>query len=107
MRDFIESLRAKPDQTRKQIALFTASGLTGLVAIMWVVAFTSSGALSRTTPKEEGGIKAAFSEQNGASLLGAIGALTTREDGSIEVVGTSASSTAPAPSTDERTVIPF
>lgn len=105
--DFIERLRAKSDQTRKQIALFTATGVTGLIALMWFGAFTSSGALSRSAEVKENPIKAAFTENEGASLLGAIGALTTREDGSIQVVGARASSTGEVTSPEERTVIPF
>lgn len=105
--DFIERLRAQPDHRRKQIAFSVASGITGLVALMWFGAFTSSGALSRSSEPKENPIKAAFTETDGASLLGAIGALTTGEDGSIRVVGASASSTVETPSKDERTVIPF
>lgn len=107
MMDFIERLRAKSDKTRKRIALFTASGATGLVALMWLVVFTSSGALSRSAGTEGGRIKSAFSEAEGASLLGAIGSLSTHEDGSLQVVGTSASSTAEVEAQDDRTVIPF
>lgn len=107
MQDFIERLRAKPDHVRKNIALGSATAVTGLIAIMWVVAFTSSGALTRNAEREETPIASAFSESEGATLLGAIGALTTREDGSITVVGTSASSTKTVEVQEERTVIPF
>lgn len=105
--DFIERLRAKPDHVRQRIVFLTASGATGLIALMWVTAFTSSGALSRSVEVKENPIASAFSDNEGASLLGAIGALTTTEEGSIQVVGTSASSTAPAQTSDNRTTIPF
>ncbi len=107
MRDFIEHLRAKPDHVRKQIAFGASLGITGTVALMWAVAFMSSGALMRSPEPTDSGITSALSEQKGASLLGAIGALTTQEDGSIMVVGTSASSTGKSEAPDERTVIPF
>jgi len=108
MMDFIERLRAKPDHTRKQIALGAATGFTGLVALVWLTAFTASGALARPSESKESGVTSAFSEQSGASLLGAVGALTARQDGSITVVGTRASSTMQADAApEERTVIPF
>lgn len=107
MRDFIEHLRAKPEHVRKQIAFATSAGVTGVVAFMWVIAFVSSGALMRSSEPETPAVTSALKEQKGASLLGAIGALTTKEDGSIVVVGTSASSTVEEKKTEERTVIPF
>lgn len=108
MRDFIEHLRAKPDHVRKQIALSASASITGVVALMWGTAFISSGALSRTNVPEEPGIVAAFSEEHGASLMGAIGALTSSKDsGELMVVGTNASSTVSGETKDERTVIPF
>lgn len=108
MIDFIERLRAKPEHVRKHIAFFAASSITGLVALMWFGAFVSSGALSRSAPSQTNAVTAAFTEHEGASLLGAIGALTTREDGSIQVVETTASSTAGSKEApEERTTIPF
>lgn len=105
--DFIERLRAKPDHVRKQIAFGAASGITGLVALMWGTAFIASGTLARTVPSEAPDVTSVLAESGSNSLLGAIGALTTREDGSITVVDTSASSSAKVQTTEQRTVIPF
>lgn len=105
--DYIERLRTKPVHVRKQIAFGASAGFTALVAIIWVTAFTASGALSRSALTDQPGLTSTFSTEKGASLLGAIGALTTKQDGSVEVVGTQASSTVNEPSEDERTVIPF
>lgn len=108
MRDFVERLRTKPIHTRKQLAFGASVGITGMVALMWGAAFTSSGALSRTDVGEEPAIVAAFSEEHGSSLMGAIGALTSQKsEASLTVVETNASSTVEEEETDNRTSIPF
>jgi len=108
MMDFIERLRAKPAQTRKQIALGVSASVTALIAVVWFTAFSASGTLAEDATLSAGDdLKAAFSSEDRASLLGAIGALTAKQEGSIQVVGTRASSTVEAAQEDERTVIPF
>lgn len=108
MNDFIERLRAKPEHVRKSIALGTAGSVTGLVALVWAVSFSSSGTFAFTPdPVGERTVSSAFAEASGPSLLGAVGALISKEEGEVEVVGTRASSTVSAPRPEERTVIPF
>jgi hypothetical protein len=108
MTDFIERLRAKPEHVRKGIALGTASGVTALIALVWSVSFFSSGALA-LSPSSVGteGLASSFSKTGGSSLLSAVGALSGKQEGQITVVETRASSTVAAPSSDDRTVIPF
>jgi len=105
--DFIEHLRGKPEHTRKQVAFGAAAGFTLLVTFMWGVAFVSSGALSTSSNTASNPVVSTFSPEKGVSLLSAVGALTTRQDGSITVVGASATSSVPNKTTEDRTVIPF
>jgi hypothetical protein len=115
IRDYIEELKSKPEHIRRRVALGVSTGITGLVAIGWLVALGSSGTLALSTPADEAGTQgiaaAAQQTQTGfADLLGAASAFQAATDGHapLTIVGTRASSTLDQPSAeDTRTVIPF
>ncbi len=112
MQDFIERLRAKPEHVRKQIAMGTATALTGLVAVGWLGALVAGGTLA-LTPTSEESVLASESEESGfVSLLGAAGAAVgaTSTEPELNVIESNTSSTLDnraVQQTDTRTVIPF
>ncbi|MBY0110611.1 hypothetical protein K2Y00_01225 [Patescibacteria group bacterium] len=112
MKDYLETLRSKPEQVRRRIALGAAAGFTAVVAVGWMIALTTSGALSISSP-ESAAVEASFAEGFGRydDLAGAAGAMyqNTQNGASISIVEEENSSTldrsdANAP---EATVIPF
>jgi hypothetical protein len=111
MRDFIETLRAKPEYIRRRIALAAAAGVTATVALLWVVALATSGAFALGGPDRAPELTATFSERtsNTASALSAAASLFSgaQSEEGIEVVEVESSSTLDAPPAEERTVIPF
>lgn len=111
MRDFIETLRAKPEHVRRRIALAAAAGVTATVALLWIVALMTSGALALNAPPRTSEIAASFSERASgtASALSAAASLFsgTQPSEGIEVVEVESSSTLDAPVPEERTIIPF
>ncbi len=112
----IHRLRQQPSHVRERVAFGISGGITGVVALGWLVAMSSSGAFSLTAktvaesvaPPAE--VKQTFSEGTKGfnSLLGAAGATLTGSDPSaaVQVIETRSSSTLDASTTD-ATVIPF
>ena len=111
MRDFIETLRAKPEHIRRRIARLAAAGVTGAVAFLWAVAIVTSGALAIGGFDRAPELTSTFSERASgtASALSAAASMFSGEkpQEGIEVVEAESSSTLDAPLQDERTVIPF
>lgn len=109
--EHIDLLREKPEHVRHRIAVLTAAGVTGLVAVTWMGALAASGTLALKpveTPEPVVAEAPSFSR-----LAGAAGAAfsATSSDASLEVVDMRTSSTLdsqpkPANAT-HKTVIPF
>lgn len=119
--EHIDRLREKPEHVRHRIAVLTAAGITGLVAVTWMGALASSGTLALNTNEvQEGGsgtgeVSEAISESTSAfsNLMGAAGAAfnATSTEAALQIIETRSSSTldgkvAPANATN-KTVIPF
>ncbi len=116
IRDYVEQLKAKPEHIRRRIALGSSLGITGVVALFWVVALGASGTLALSAPADTGasnGLAEAAGETSSrfGNLLGAVGAASSYTQGgepALTIVDGSASSTIEAETApDERTVIPF
>lgn len=115
----IHRLREQPSHVRERIALGVSGGVTGLVAIGWLVAMSSSGAFSLTAQTVAQGVapsnevQQAFTESGKGinGLLGAAGAAfgaPTTTDAQVNVVDVRSSSTLDATaSSASATVIPF
>lgn len=115
VRDYVEHLKGQPVHVRKRFALGASGAITGVIALAWIVALSSSGSLTLAPSSSATSNIAAATRDSGkdlSSLLGAAGAFKDNGfngSGSITVVDTKASSTLdqPATASDERTVIPF
>ena len=112
MKDYLETLRSKPEQVRRRIALGAAASFTAVVAVGWMVALTTSGALSLSSP-ESSEVQATFAEGFGQydDLAGAASAMyqNTQNSASISIVEEENSSTLDRTEATktEATVIPF
>lgn len=119
--EHIDRLREKPEHVRHRIAVLTAAGITGLVAVTWMGALAASGTLALNTNEvAEGGsgageVSEAITESTSAfsNLMGAAGAAfnATSTEAALEIIETRTSSTIdakaqPANNTN-KTVIPF
>ena len=109
--EHIDRLREKPEHVRHRIAVLTAAGVTGLVAVSWMGALAASGTLA-LKPVAEPEI-AAEPAPSFSRLVGAAGAAldATSNDPELEIVESRTSSTLdtqqkPANATT-KTVIPF
>lgn len=116
IRDYIEHLKSKPEHIRRRIALGTSAGFTGVVALAWLVALSTSGTLALTSPEEiqnAAEMKAVVQETSSSfsDLMGAASAFQSASQNSEEliIVDAESSSTldAPADTTEGKTVIPF
>lgn len=113
MVDFIERLRAKPEHVRKQIALGTSAGVTGIVALGWIGAFVATGPLTLAEPATGSFANAAPALEEPRSsfsqLFAAVGAAgQSSDEGELTIIDAHTSTTVdPEPVTDNRTVIPF
>ena len=113
MKDYLETLRSKPEDARRRIALGAAAGFTAVVAIAWMVALSSSGALTLSAPESRGELEATFTEgmDRYNSLAGAASAFYQDPEGtaSISIIEEERSSTLDRTETtqSEATVIPF
>ena len=116
LRDYLEHLKSKPEDVRRRIALGSSLGITGVVAIGWMVALGASGTLALSVPvateTKNGFAVAAEETKTGfSSLLGAASAFNsgTTGAGSLTIVGERASSTLDTntDTTEGKTVIPF
>lgn len=120
--EHIDRLREKPEHVRHRIAMLTAAGVTGLVAVTWMGALATSGTLALKTEaaaQSASGtgseVSAAITESTSAfsNLMGAAGAAfgATSTEAALEIIETRNSSTInaqaqPANAT-HKTVIPF
>lgn len=112
--DHIDTLRAKPEHVRHQIAMAVAFGVTGVVAAGWIAAMATSGTLAlKSEPIVTDLASVEKPSTPISSLLGAAGAAfgATSTDASLNIVDSKTSSTldtkAVSPSTSGKTVIPF
>lgn len=120
--EHIDRLREKPEHVRHRIAMLTAAGITGLVAVTWMGALATSGTLALKTgavAENASGtgteVSEAISESSSAftNLMGAAGAAfgATSTEAALQIIETRTSSTInadaqPANAT-HKTVIPF
>lgn len=97
MKDYIERLRAKPENVRKTIALTTAGAVTGVVALGWIVALVASGSLSLAPSVPDADVGAAFAESQAHfnQVAGAASAFSaqTNGEGAVTIVEEDRSST--------------
>ncbi|MGH7175282.1 MAG: hypothetical protein ACREGR_02915 [Minisyncoccia bacterium] len=111
----ISVVRSKPAHVRKQVAFALAAGATALIALIWLVASLSAGSFhiadSSFADAESAPAAGTASSASNTSLLGAaLSAFSAAPaPAQLEVVGASASATAPsaASAEDTRTFIPF
>lgn len=112
--DHIDTLRAKPEHVRHQIAMAVAFGVTGIVTAGWVAAMATSGSFAleqEPIVAELGQIEKPSTPIS--SLLGAAGAAfgATSTDATLNIVDSRTSSTldaeAPSANASGKTVIPF
>jgi hypothetical protein len=123
----IQKLRAKPEHIRERIALGTSAGLTGIVALVWIVTLATTGTFSLKSQNATGGDLFAMGDQsqtqnvaaqtqNGFSQLvgaagAALGATSTAPD--LHIVNDRTTSSleakqeAAAANNSNATVIPF
>lgn len=110
MQEFIERLKEKPGHVRNRIALATAGGVTGLIALGWFGVLASMGAFSITTQSVAAGENPADSINStmgqAASGFSAITGATggNANQSTITVVNQTQTPAAPAA---EQTVLPF
>lgn len=106
--DYLEELRAKPEHTRRQIALSTAGAFTLVVALGWVAAFATNGTLAL---ENSPAIPApAVAKEDFTNLLGAANAFqqNMQDASGVSVVETASSSTLDTETVNQdATVIPF
>ena len=110
MRNYINSLKKKPEHVRRRIALLSTSGVTGFVAIIWAVTLSSTGVFSLAPTAKTQTTTTASSQTSFSQLLGAVGAASaTSSDPSLSIVDDGSSSTLDAKrqQTASATVIPF
>lgn len=113
----IERLKEKPSHIRERIAFGISGGITGLVAIGWLVAMSTSGSFSlatksvanAVTPSSEVTQTVSQGTSNFNSVMGAAAASfgLGGEDAQIKVVDTKTTSTLETADTASATVIPF
>lgn len=113
MKDYIISLRQKPEPVRKRIALGASVGVTALVALVWVTTMAATGVftLATKTPPATEQAQAGSMGSNFSQLMGAVGAATgaTTSPAALTIVdgGTTSTFQEPATNTSDATVIPF
>ena len=109
--EHIEHVKEKPHHIRKSIAFTAAAGITGLVALVWLVGSLGTGAFAirGATFAESTGQESPATAGVGDNFQNVAGAAAVLEDGStpayIEIID-SASSTLKAKQA-EQTTIPF
>ena len=115
--EHIDRLREKPEHVRHRIAVLTAAGITGLVAVTWMGALATSGSLAlkapETAPDTEMSESLNESTSSFTNLMGAADAAfnPSSSQAELDIIETRTSSTldtkvAPANAT-HKTVIPF
>jgi len=121
----INTLRAKPEPVRERIALMTSAGITGFVALIWVVTLAASGTFS-LAPATAGTLTDATagqadvqngiaqSQTNFSQLVGAVGAAVgaTSSAPALRIIDDGSSSSfdsksAASANNSNATVIPF
>lgn len=114
MRDFIESLRAKPEHVRRRVAVGASAGVTGVVAAGWIAALIAGGTLSLepATPTDISNADfSTFAQETRSTFSnligGAAGAGGASGASSITVIDGETSSTLDREEASDATVIPF
>jgi hypothetical protein len=51
IQDLVEHMRSKPHHIRKRYAMGISGGITGVIALFWLVTSTTSGTFAINTPK--------------------------------------------------------
>lgn len=106
MHDYLEQLRRKPEAERTRIAFFSSAAVTGVIALGWMVALVTGGALT-LSPNTPVALEEERETYN--SLQAAVGAIGSTESASSGLViveeGTSTTIKEEAP--EDATVIPF
>ena len=118
MKKYVHHIKAKPEHVRKRVAIGAAAGITALIAIVWIVTLSGSGALalsqdaspidkanSQNPQLATGGTKSTVEQ-----LLGAVGAAgATSSAPALTIVDGQSNSTfqQPAPNSNNATVLPF
>jgi len=111
----INEIKQRPYDVRRNIALATAFGLTGFIALLWFVGVVATGTFaiqgsSFADSTKQGSTLVASPSASGSSLLGAASAAfgLSRTPAHIEIVSSATSSTlSERGRQSEQTVIPF
>lgn len=110
--EHIEHIKGKPHHIRKRVAFGVATGVTALIALVWLVGSLSLGAFalqnnSFADAVKQGSIETVGGTNSPTSGVAGVAAALQSVNGParIEIVDT-ASSTKPAPKA-EQTTIPF
>jgi hypothetical protein len=115
--EHIDTLKQQPHHIRRQVAFGTAAGITGLVALVWLVGSVTTGvfaiqatSFAQSTGAEANSAASADTVPSTSQLAGAAAAVPSSNEANtpahIEIVNT-ASASAPTSSPDTQTVIPF
>lgn len=118
--EYIEELRKKPEPVRQRIAFGVATGVTGLIAVVWMTTLATSGTLAiKSTGTTLGGgpgsativDELAKPVSSMSNLMGAVGAAfgATSTEAALNIIETRTSSTIDTRATTSanKTIIPF
>lgn len=108
----VRTLRQKPEHVRERIAIASSAGVTGVIALIWAVSLTSSGALALDARPSDTPAELARQDMGSSmsELMGAVGALTGATTSAPELTivdGPSASTYDEPVAPPSATVIPF
>ena len=109
--DHIEQVKGKPHHVRKRVAFATATALTGLIAVVWLVGSVSSGifALKATSFADstvQGNSLTTGSNSDTQGIAGTAAAFSgANASARIEIVDVASSN--PVKRQTEQTTIPF
>lgn len=70
---YLETLRAKPDSSKKQIAFWSSFGITAIIFVFWLASFSAFGNSSKAAVASAVGRAAAPSQSLVASVGGFFG----------------------------------
>ncbi|KND50784.1 MAG: hypothetical protein AB202_00020 [Parcubacteria bacterium C7867-007] len=116
----IETIRSKPEHVRERIAIGASAGVTGAVAMIWIVTLAATGTFT-LTPENEGVLANAVvedvkiqGETNFSQLVGGVGAAlgATTSAPALRIVDDGSTSSidakdVAAKNNSNATVIPF
>ncbi|MFZ1987502.1 MAG: hypothetical protein WAV21_00490 [Minisyncoccia bacterium] len=99
MYEFLDKLRQKPKHVRQQIAFGTAAATSGVVALLWMLVFVTSGPFSVSLKSDK---SLAQSASSGASLDGAVAETKSSFTRLLGAAGASFGATTSEPKTDSK-----